>query len=353
MVGEQVDELIQPVREQHLDGPAHGGVGPLADHEQLDLVGDVADERLPEGVGQLRRRRARDDELLGLEDAETSAHRSLGQQLREDAIPERPSDDRRGTDDAGRRVGQAVEPRFEHLGDRRGEALGGFEVRADPPVALDEAAGALELADELLDEERVAPRARQDAVGERGVDGELDHGFDQLATTRVVERREVDALRRPRRRPLDPARREEQTRQRGGIADELVEHVEARVIDPVEILGRDDERTAGDRGLEDRSQEPDEQGPLALRVDRRTCRVADDLEHDRRDARIDHGRVPLQPCLERGCRRGLVVRGVDAERATDEVRDERVRGRLFVRGAARRHAVDLRGEGVPEFRDEA
>ncbi len=353
VVGEQVDELVQAVSEQRLDRPADGGVCLAPDGDQLDLVGDIADEGLSEGIRELRGHGARDDELLGLEDPEAVADRPFGKQLREHPVPERAPDDRRRSDDARRRIREPVQPRLEHLGDRRREVLRRPGVRADPTVLLEKPSRALELSDDLLNEERVTAGPREDAVRERRLDRQLQHRFDQLTAARVIEWRQVDPLGRPGGRPAGTARREEQAREGWRVADQLPEHPEARVIGPMEVLCREEERRASGGVLQHRSQEPDEQGPLALGIEDRPFGIPHDLEHDRCHRGVDRRRVALQSLLQCGCRRGLVIGGVDAERAPNEVRDQGVRRRLFVRRATRCHPVDLRRECVPELGDES
>ena len=278
VIREDVDELVEPVSEQRfiriadllVERPTHG--------LQLGLVRDVPDEHLPEAVRELRHAGASRHDPVDLEPTDALSDGRPGEHLDEHAVPERAPDDRCRPQDALRGVGKPVQTCLEHLLDRRGQPIRRTGVGPDAAVPLDEAPNSPQLPDDLLDEERVAAGAGENAVGEGGLRRELEDRLDQLARIRVVQLRELDVLRVPRRRPAGAACGREYAWQRRGLGHELGQNARARVIDPMQVLGSEEEWSAGSGLAQDAAEESDEDRALPLRVERRPRQVADDLQ---------------------------------------------------------------------------
>ena len=249
-----------------------------------------------------------------------------------------------GGEHVARLLGERGQPAADHLADALRQ-LG----RPRRAVAVARPAGP-EVADHLLDEERVALGLLQqravDVLGQR-VGAEL---ADQLGRVGLVEPAQLDRLEvllaaeldedvRERVGPLGVAEAgDDEHRLVLGRADELAHHQQRRLVGPVQVVEHEHDRLrAGDVGQHLRGGV---EQPVALgRLDRRRRRaVADELGDDAPEL----GAPRREPV-------GLGARGVAAQRLHERlVGDERLGVAAAVQrdralGLARRHELQRRG----------
>ncbi len=287
MVGEDVGEILDPLTCRCLDPGRGRPVLARAGGTRNLRVGDVAHERVPEGVFRLPLDRAppcRPHELLPSELVERQLDLVLA------AVAHR--DER---------------TRPEHLAEHRGvleEALAirreRVETRCDQGVhALRKLRGLRSLRepalrdepDELLCVQRVAARPLEDRTAHRTGHGLVQEAFHELARLVLRQRRQVDRVRvphagAPRRVGLEQlrtGRAEEQQRHAVGPLREVRQEIEHRRIGPVEVLDDDDRRSVGRDPL-------DETAPREERLVARGGVAGVDAD-ERQEARLEPGTV--------------------------------------------------------------
>src|SRR5258707_260654 len=124
VVRQDVDELVDAIAEQFHDRRTHRCVSDAPMRDELCLIDDLLNERVPERVLLLRRRFVWSDEPIALESGERGSQRLAGRNLREDACPERPPDDGRALSDMLGAGVERVELCFEEVLNGRGYSTG-------------------------------------------------------------------------------------------------------------------------------------------------------------------------------------------------------------------------------------
>ena len=260
----------------------------LAPRLQQRVVGGVAQQRVLEGVGRLRRQAAPEREA-GFDQLVQRGLERLGRVRRQrldQFVAELAAD--RGADLGDlldRRV--AVEPRHQRVAQRRGD--GHAARRADVVEALADEPQLARLEDrasQLLDVQRHAVGLREDAleqvVRQRLAAGEPRH---QRAALRARQLRQVErgdvAVPPPDRHELGPVRQHDQERDRAHPVDQQVEHLDRRRVGPVQVFEQHHARLAAGRGLGDVNQRAQRLALVALRRHRQraVARLGVDREH--------------------------------------------------------------------------
>ena len=130
--------------------------------------------------------------------------------------------------------------------------VGSASVAFQRPSVLHDAALVDQLAEDLLEEERVALGAREDRAARRVAEPvDVEQVRDELASRVLAERAEEDrrevaapaAPGRARAAQLGPRRAHEEQRPLRSVG-ELLEQVEQRRVGPVDVVDHDDERLA-------------------------------------------------------------------------------------------------------------
>ena len=246
-----VDEDLRMVGDALRSGlldPAGGGEMLLGARRARNLlVGDIADERVPEGELLLAVDRGnpdRADELAVHEPVQVPPDRiSLTLADRGDAArPEHPADDGGVMEERLELGPEGVEP----CGDERMHGLGHGETVDGSSLR--------EHACELLGVERVATRPLEEhplRLGrqERAVEESVDEATGLLdRERRERDRRRVALASTPARLPLEELgsrRAEEEERHGNAPVEEVLDELEERTVGPVEILDDEHARPAG------------------------------------------------------------------------------------------------------------
>jgi hypothetical protein len=335
-MGEDLVVLGEPVGVQLLGGPADGPVELPTPRHGERAVRDLLGQRVPEGVGGLRREPLLVDQLDGLQLAE----RGLGAAA-EDAEPleqtagEAPSDDR---GDLERGPGRLVEPlqaRHDDVVHRVGDDdLVQRAGQDDAGSRRPHGAGLLERRDDLLDEEGIALGLDGDQALERFGQGLVrEQGARHGGAVAGGERgeREPGVERAIGHRRLAGAEREDQQDRLGGQAvGHQSQPLLGRPVRPVHVLEDHDQRAAlggaeeePAQGVEDlHATEPgihgEEGGVLLLDLDGQEVAEAG---QGRAEVVPERGDAVLQLGRDRRRRIGLV----DLTGAAHQV-DHRVKG---------------------------
>src|SRR4029078_10235401 len=119
---------------------------------------------------------------------------------------------------------------------------------------------------------------------------------------------------------------DEQASQLRNVGHELDQHARARIVDPLQVFGDEDERSARGLYVKQSTQDRHQQPALCLGLEARALLVAEHVKEER-ELQV---REQLAPIGEAGADRalggGLVVGVVDQEGATDEIGDRGVWG---------------------------
>ena len=321
--GADLDELLagalaEPVRKQQMKVGARAlreaGIRDLADEHVLELEGLLAADRgallAKHEVAEEQVVEQRDDVL------------DIRGEVSERAADEDAAHDGRALDEATRRGGKPVDAR----GDQRLERVG------DPLLP---ALGLLrEGADRLLHEQRVSLGLRQHGLDvDRHVDlgGELpdERGAFGVGQCLELERDGAQAATAPRRahvEQLGPGEADEEHRRRANPRSEVLDHLQQRLLPPVDVLEHEHERLCRRELLGPGANRPRDLLLAALAFDR--------LEHANRETEQVGDRLVLArvaQLLERLLDRVVVG---DAGRGLDHLGDRPVGHALSVREAA-------------------
>ena len=263
VAGDELRELLDAVGQLQFCPAGDVAVEPGAVALGQRVVGDIADEDVPEailgGLGE-RRRPALDDEVLDAQSPDELVRGlapGLGE-VRHHHVPEDAADDGRVLGHALLLGRQRVQPSREHRL-HGGWDVDGSHVVGQLPVAVREAQGPAihEHAHHLLGEERVALRQRHDAVAQRCRHAAFQEPIHQALGRGRRERleehgegvRQAAAPARPGLEQLVPGQAEHEQRALRPARQELDEG-EAAVVGPVDVLDDDDERVGGRHGRE-------------------------------------------------------------------------------------------------------
>ena len=314
--------------------------------EELALAGDSRPE-------------LREHELAVLESPERLVRRSVPvlEEPRDRTVPEHPTHDGRGQKCAPLDRRQQVDARGEHRLHGVGDDDLADVLRRPPTAAVaNDPALVDEMADDLLEEERVPVGAREDRLSR--LVGQVVHGEEHLDEgRRVVVRQRLEEDRTEVALSASPAcpalgevgtRGADEEERAGDAVRELLEQVEQRVVRPVDVLDDDDRRTVrgetGEErpprlvGLEPHLARRKDGQPESLvlepereREDRgRTCGIgngSEDVLFESGDLgerslgriRVEHTRVRLEHLAERPVGDRLAVRQAAALQHRDAV----------------------------------
>ena len=327
--------LVDPLREHAVllrpQRLAHPAVGDVADQHVLEAECAIAGDGRPF---------LRDDEFVVEQAVEQRVDFEVGHEPVQRAPPEDPADQRCALENALLARLQPVDAGRDHRLDAVRDAVEPFVVPEHPH--------------DLLEEERVAlgPVEQERALCRRHL-GPLEQGVREQLALGGVERRELDRARAPnaaapgrtRVEEVGPRDGDDQHRDVAERAREVLDHVEERLLGPVDVLEDEDERLQVGELL----------GP-AQRGPRQLCRTTARLRRRRGTPSATAEQVgdSLALAAEAQLLEGVVRRVVvgDPGARLDHRGERPVRDALAVRQRApgeRRHAL----ERVDELGDEA
>ena len=371
--GEKPVGLLRRLLVDLLERLAHALVQLAALRVDEARVGDLLDEAVAEAVLGVRPAALLDDQVEPLQVGQclhelVAVHEPLQQRQ-----PERPPDDRGDREDVARLAVEAVEARLQRPLDDRGDGqlvLGDREL--PPAVSALEHAPLDEVAEGLLEEERVAARALREQLGDRlgqlavgrvrdeharGVRRERAH-LDLPVAVRVALPRE---LAEPPGAVLPLGAVDEEERDRGlvGHAEDRLEQLDRRFVGPVEILEDQAERLLVGELADELEEDLERAGldALAVQLPDRLRRLGLERQADEvGDERIGVVRLLApeevrQLGLELEAHAGLGRRGADAEPLAQQLADGPVGEGLGVGDAAgldEAHAVAIAVAHLPD-----
>ena len=264
MVGEQLDHLVEAPGVELFERRAHRGVIHAPAALEQSAVDDFLGEGVLEAVEELVEE---EDEVEGLERPEALGH---GRSVASSSRDSRATANWRPTTAAAWSVclSGSCEP-VDASGDDVVDGVGHPHVRlAQPrrPVLDKDAASLPELADDLLEIERIALALRDQQLDERpprprvGAEQGADHPPDVARAEPARGRSSRPRRREPRRRGARARAQEQQHALSGERGRQVPEEFLGAGVEPVDVLDDDDERLAAARAEQHRGDGAE--GPL-------------------------------------------------------------------------------------------